>query len=353
MAIKPNQNSPQDGGNESGRDWEKLSPAVKPASSAGSKAQKISAAPFRSQSNIVAPNPAPWTSSIQRVAALQPEHAATPPVEPSVESPRSSRVESAADSAPDITDESRSTRRTTEQISVDPQDKPFLLAVRCIIIALAVPVVTFMIAVRAVATSTFLSFEYNRPGFPADSYGFDTVERMRLGSYGLDYILNLAPESYLMGIRTDGAVAFLQAEVEHMTDVKRVFLYALVFTVTVLVLALLSAYTLPSKAPGTVSSSLFTGSWLTLILLMVLGVSGLLGWDTFFTTFHEIFFPQGNWQFRPSDTLIRLYPPQFWKDAALAACALVVLMVAVILVCTWPTTRRQAAHKRRAEKQRA
>ena len=71
---------------------------------------------------------------------------------------------------------------------------PRLLKLRAALITAAVPLLSFMIAIRAVASAPFLWLEYRRPGFPEDSYGFDLAERMRLGSYGLDYVTNLAPE---------------------------------------------------------------------------------------------------------------------------------------------------------------
>lgn len=216
------------------------------------------------------------------------------------------------------------------------RSKPRLLWLRRSILALAVPLVTIMLAVRTVASPFFLWAEYHRPGFPADSYGFDTSERLRLGSYGLDYILNLAPDSYLAQIESQGQRAFLASEVSHMTDVKLVIIWSSSLTALVLVLALLSAWRLPSRVPGAIRSSLFAGSLLTLLLLLGLGVSALLGWEGFFTNFHQVLFPQGNWTFRASDTLIRLYPPQFWLDAAASAGTLILFFTLLLLVLTRP-----------------
>jgi len=42
----------------------------------------------------------------------------------------------------------------------------------------------------------------------------------------------------------------------------------------------------------------------------------------FFVAFHEVFFDPGTWVFRYSDTLIRLFPERFWRDAFLAIAAL-------------------------------
>ncbi|WP_326503549.1 TIGR01906 family membrane protein [Rothia nasimurium] len=332
MAQQPDQN----------QEWKKLSPAVTTP-----KADSLLSA-RRAERGIQTPAPTAYevddTSPMAEQTGADAPSEATPWTAPqaAVAAPEVSA------SAPEATPASE--RAEARDVAVD--DKPRLLGLRRALIALAVPVLTIMLAVRAVASPAFLWLEYHRPGFPVDSYGFDTQERLRLGSYGLDYILNFAPHTYLADITTGGKAAFLASEVEHMTDVKRVMLISMIFALIMLVLALLSARTLRLRAPGVLRSSLFTGAWLTLALLIGLGVAGAIGWEAFFTTFHEVFFPQGNWQFRMSDTLIRLYPPQFWVDAAATAGALTLLITAAVLAMTWPTRyRKQLALKRRAERQ--
>lgn len=332
MAQQPDQN----------QEWKKLSPAVTPP-----KADSLLSA-RRAERGIQTPAPTAHevgdTSPSAEQTGADVPFEATPWTAPlaAVAAPEVSA------SAPEATPAAE--RAEAREVAVD--DKPRLLGLRRAIIALAVPVLTIMLAVRAVASPAFLWLEYHRPGFPADSYGFDTQERLRLGSYGLDYILNFAPHTYLADITTGGKAAFLASEVEHMTDVKRVMLISMTFALIMLVLALLSARTLRLRAPGVLRSSLFTGAWLTLALLIGLGVAGAIGWEAFFTTFHEVFFPQGNWQFRMSDTLIRLYPPQFWVDAAATAGALTLFITVAVLAMTWPTRyRKQLALKRRAERQ--
>lgn len=223
------------------------------------------------------------------------------------------------------------------------QDRPTLLKLRAVLMTLAVPLVIFALAARAIASTAFLWFEYHRPGFPADDYGFSTEERMRFGSYGVNYILNWAPSSYLREIRVNERTKlFLESEVEHMTDVKVVMLTGMALAAIFLVAALLSARTLTYRSPGTIRKSLFTGSLLTLLLMLTLMVTAFLGWDAFFTNFHHVLFPQGNWEFRMSDSLIRLYPPQFWVDAGIGFATLALALTGILLALTWPSKNRRA-----------
>ncbi|OIJ36249.1 hypothetical protein BK826_04175 [Rothia kristinae] len=227
--------------------------------------------------------------------------------------------------------------------------RPRALRLRQAVIAVAVPLVILMAAIRAVATPAFLWFEYHRPGFPADAYGFSTEDRMVYGSHGLDYILNFAPARFLGDVMLpDGRHAFTAPEVGHMTDVKHVMLWSLLLVGCWLVLAVLCARRLGDGAPGALRRALFAGAWLTILLILgLLGLS-LLGWERFFTGFHEIFFPEGNWAFYPSDTLIRLYPDQFWVDSAVLIALITVLAVSVLLVATWPLAHRRQRDLARA-----
>lgn len=234
------------------------------------------------------------------------------------------------------------------------EDTPRFLKLRAALIALTVPLTVLMIAIRAVASAPFLWLEYHRPGFPEDSYGYYLIERMRLGSYGVDYINNFAPREYLARVTTgaDNTLAFTEAEVNHMHDVKWVLLIATVAVAALFLLTLLSSISLRERAPGTIRRSLFCGAWITLGLIVVLGVVGVFGWEWLFTTFHQVFFPQGNWEFSVRSSLIRLYPPQFWIDAAIAVAVLVAAQITLLLVTTWPTKyRKLKAERRRQERQ--
>lgn len=234
------------------------------------------------------------------------------------------------------------------------EDTPRFLKLRATLIALTVPLTVLMIAIRTVASAPFLWLEYHRPGFPEDSYGYYLVERMRLGSYGVDYINNFAPREYLARVTTgaDNTLAFTEAEVNHMHDVKWVLLIATIAVAALFLLTLFSSISLRERAPGTIRRSLFSGAWITLGLIMVLGVVGVFGWEWLFSTFHRVFFPQGNWEFSVRSSLIRLYPPQFWIDAAIAVAVLVAAQITLLLVTTWPTKyRKLKAERRRQERQ--
>ncbi|MCT2006366.1 TIGR01906 family membrane protein [Micrococcus lylae] len=211
------------------------------------------------------------------------------------------------------------------------------------LLAILAPIVLLIGVVRLVASPVFLWLEYHRPGFPEDQYGFSLQDRLHYGSAGLDFLFNAAGARYLHQLQADGDPVFTEAEVAHMVDVKVVMLVTMaVGVVLAVVCALLIAY-LVKNSPGGVRRALFAGALWFIVAVLVLAVLGVLGWEGLFAGFHQLFFADGTWTFAANDGLIRLYPGQFWIDAAIAI-ALVSLLVAVVtLIVTAPTRRRREA----------
>lgn len=220
--------------------------------------------------------------------------------------------------------------------------KPTMARILQVMVAVFFPVMLLGGAIRAVTTPLFLWAEYNRPGFPADSYGFSTEDRMTYGSYTVDYILNWAPPRYLGElVGTQGGQLFLDSEVGHMADVKAVLGTSFTVAAAMAVLSIIACVYLARRYPGGVRRALFSGAVVTLALMVVLILAATLAWDTFFTLVHTVFFANGTWTFRLDDTLIRLFPAQFWMDSAIVVASLVVMVTTLTLALTWPTKARR------------
>lgn len=239
------------------------------------------------------------------------------------------------------------------------QSKPVFPRILQWVVAILTPLVLLVAAIRAVASGAFLWLDYHRPGFPKDLYGFSDQQRMDFGSYGLNFINSFVSGDYLGGLRTPegaqtlgGASLFRAEEVAHMVDVQRLVHLAYLIAVVAALIMAISFLVLRARYSGGIRRGLFAGAWVTLGLISALSVLGALGWQRFFTDFHRLFFSGGNWEFFLDDTLIRLYPPQFWMDAAITLAGLVLLAVVVILCLTWPTrTRRERSKLRQTERE--
>ena len=68
----------------------------------------------------------------------------------------------------------------------------------------------------------------------------------------------------------------------------------------------------------------------------------LIAWPIFFVQFHELLFPPGTWTFAYTDSLIRLFPEQFWFDiGVLISVTTLVLGIFVALVGYFMSKRQQ------------
>jgi integral membrane protein (TIGR01906 family) len=224
--------------------------------------------------------------------------------------------------------------------------KPVAPRLMQVLLAIFFPLVLLILAVRAVTSPLFLWVEYNRPGFPGDGYGFSTDDRMTYGSYAVDYLNNWAGPRYLGDlVHRSGDRLFKDGEVSHMADVKLVILSSFGAGVLLVLVSIIAILYLRRRSSGGVRRGLFAGSIITLVLILGLGTLAVLGWQQFFTEFHRIFFPEGSWTFSLDDTLIRLFPGQFWIDAGMVIAGLVLVTAIVTLVLTWPTRRRRGLVK--------
>lgn len=232
-------------------------------------------------------------------------------------------------------------RRNAER-ELAAKSKPVLPRVMQVALAVFYPVILLVLAVRAVTSPLFLWVEYNRPGFPGDGYGFSTDDRMTYGSYTVDYLGNWAGPRYLGElVNRSGDQLFKDGEVSHMADVKLVILSAFGAGILLALLSIIAIIYLRRRSTGGVRRGLFAGSIVTLVIIIGLGVLAFLGWEQFFTEFHRIFFASGSWTFALEDTLIRLFPGQFWIDAGIVIAALVLLTAIITMILTWPTAKRR------------
>ncbi|MBD1536640.1 TIGR01906 family membrane protein [Arthrobacter sp. S13_S34] len=224
--------------------------------------------------------------------------------------------------------------------------KPVAPRVMQVLLAVFFPLVLLILAVRAVTSPLFLWVEYNRPGFPGDGYGFSTDDRMTYGSYAVDYLSNWSGPRYLGDlVHRSGDKLFKDGEVSHMADVKLVILSTFGAGVLLVLFSIVAILYLRKRSTGGVRRGLFAGSIVTLVIILGLGTLAVLGWQQFFTEFHRIFFADGSWTFSLDDTLIRLFPGQFWIDAGMVIAGLVLLASLVTLILTWPTRRRRGLAK--------
>lgn len=218
-----------------------------------------------------------------------------------------------------------------------------------LLITLALPFLLVVLSIRSVANPWFIFTEYGRAGFPADPYGFTTEQRTPLA---LDGLYSVLPEGegiirLQQAKLPDGSPAFNEREIKHMQDVR--VLMALVFPVMVLGWAvIIVAGVVLNRVRGwrtVVPNGLRWGAIVTLALLAALIAYVVLNFDSFFLTFHRLFFEGDTFMFLYTDTLIRLYPEQLWSDASILIGVMTVVMALLLLVVSGRWLKRATTDK--------
>ncbi|HIE57766.1 MAG TPA: TIGR01906 family membrane protein [Anaerolineales bacterium] len=201
------------------------------------------------------------------------------------------------------------------------------------LVTLLVPAALVLLGVRLLLTPLFVNVEYRMPYFPPDRYGFSAQERLSWAQQTRAYLLNddeietLAAWQFPKGENAAGdcdtylpprdcTYLYNDRELQHMRDVKQVTTHALrALWLSILGLVGFGFWAYKSGGWSDYRQGLGRGGWLTVGLILSALLYLAMNFNALFITFHRIFFEGNTWIFRYSDTLIRLFPVTFWRDA--------------------------------------
>jgi integral membrane protein (TIGR01906 family) len=216
-------------------------------------------------------------------------------------------------------------------------------AIRVLLVA-GLPLVLVLINARLLMSNAYLRWEYNKPGFPDDPYGFTREDRLQYAPLALAYLFNNAGVEFL-GDQTfpDGSPLYNDRELSHMHDVKVVtrglvrfgMALVIVYAAGIVVLAVSPA------AHADLYAALLAGSVLTVALLVTGLITVSLAFDWLFVQFHALFFEGASWIFPTSDTLIRLFPEPFWIDAFALIFGGALVEAVILAGAMWALIRRE------------
>ena len=193
------------------------------------------------------------------------------------------------------------------------------------VIALLMPIALTLGSLYIFMTPQFIDWQYSRPDFPpADRFtpearSYNAIQTVR-------YVRGEISEQDLKNLGV-----YIESEIKHLVDVYNVS--RVMFIVEPLaVLLIVGSLVVLWRSPATrfqAARGLFLGGIFTFIFIGAIGLFSLVAFDSFFVTFHRIFFEGDTWLFNYSDSLIQFYPEVFWM-AASYGIALFVLLGAVI-----------------------
>ena len=221
-------------------------------------------------------------------------------------------------------------------------------------VALALPLVLLIGNVQLLTHPRFVRYEYGRAGFPDDTvipfggYALPERERTSLAETALRSVAGPEGMRVLEEARFQetGALAFNAREIRHMRDVRWLFGQArIVFWVALAVLIgggalLVRRGARTGERHQRATRPILVSVIATLSAAGAVGLYILLNFDSFFTRFHHLFFEGDTWLFRQDDTLIRLFPTDFWFDAVAVIAGLTVVELVVVGAAAWRWGRK-------------
>jgi integral membrane protein (TIGR01906 family) len=230
---------------------------------------------------------------------------------------------------------------------------PWPKVVRWLVI-LAMPFVLTLGTLRIIILwewPSYPSFEYER--IAPDRFGFTPEERLELAEATLGYLRDSAVADEAIVLLEELTMPgsdeplYNEREIGHMVDVKRLTdLFArLIWPMAITVIGGLLYLLLNQERRVEGYRAIMYGGLLTtgalLAVIVLIGIS----WSFVFTQFHEILFPPDTWTFYYSDSLIRLFPEQFWFDFGLLWTGAVFLEGVLLALLGYWMLRRQTRQR--------
>lgn len=201
---------------------------------------------------------------------------------------------------------------------ISPDSRMIGRGIRTLLITMT-PFILILLSVRILlaVSPVFVNWEYRRPSFPEDPYGFDVEDRIYWSRVDIRYLLDSSLDiSYFDDFQLEnGEPMHNDRELSHMEDVRNLsdgFWTA--GKILILLFVLLSAVLWSIENPSAVAVVLKRGASATILFMLTVLLAVGVGFNMFFVAFHRVFFVGDTWLFRYSDTFIRLYPEMFWRD---------------------------------------
>lgn len=190
---------------------------------------------------------------------------------------------------------------------------------------------------------------WNSPSYPEwsygriapDAYGFTRAERTDLANATQDYLRRPEPADEVIFMLEDLRIPgsdqplYNEREIGHMIDVKNVadaFRTVMWVLLAVVVVGLVYLFW-RDRLQG--ADALFKGGLLSAIIVLAIIVFMGVAWSVAFTLFHNLFFASGTWTFSYSDSLIRLFPEQFWFEFGLLWFGSILALGLLLTLAGW------------------
>jgi integral membrane protein (TIGR01906 family) len=191
-------------------------------------------------------------------------------------------------------------------------------------------------AVRVLLTDTYVRAAYPRLGREEILSESRRTELALLGLRAVDPVRGERVSILRAARLPDGSRAFRVEEVRHMRDVRSWLLR--LHVLQVLVAGALVA--LAWRTRLVLARALRAGAVATGLVTVVALTAMAFEFDVVLLAFHKLLFAGESWHFADEDTLIRVYPEQFWNWTGIAMGLLVALQAAAAFAAGEAIARR-------------
>lgn len=129
---------------------------------------------------------------------------------------------------------------------------------------------------------------------------------------------------------------YAPAEIAHMKDVRSLFQNVNILLVILLAAVAIQGFSLKKQKEKLQKAFLYSGI-ITFSAMVFILAAAFLSFNTSFIVFHQIFFPQGNWQFPGESLLIQTFPQEFFISMGIKifSLALVFGIIFILISLFW------------------
>ncbi len=201
-------------------------------------------------------------------------------------------------------------------------------------IVVLTPVIILLAPLPLLTSHTLLEWQYTRPSFPADEFGYTTEDRLRIGGIVVDYLQGNATLEVIEGITDD--------EESHMADVRDLFNLGFIILCISLAVVVLAFFALFSHTTFRKKAfiALQRAAQVTIALQIIGIVYFSYDWMRAFDRLHRVFFKGLNWMFNDDQVLLRLFPDEFWQATAILYVSVSVGLAVLLVIVTSKPIRR-------------
>ncbi|MEA2005853.1 MAG: DUF1461 domain-containing protein [Acidobacteriota bacterium] len=205
-----------------------------------------------------------------------------------------------------------------------------------IVLIISLPLLILLTNLYIVTSSRWLNYEYPKLfSLPAEYHYFTNSQRLEFAEATLRFICSDEDPDFLRSLRVEGLPIYSEREISHLLEVKNLIQRLFDIRLIVFIASLLSILILLLNREYRQKIPLYVqkGCLLLVLLVGVLLITVLINWNKLFLHLHCIFFPQGNYTFPYSFTIIQLFPPGFWFNTALLGLILALTETGILAGC--------------------